>query len=196
VIRLVSLANAAGSFLLRRPRDLAIVILALLAIALAIQVRHERHRLQEVSAQAGTLPPGTQQVVTVWKDRIITKTQVLPGKVEYRDQYLPREGSATIYIRKDVQGMVPAPVIKDRGFTLRPGGGIVFSGRLMPEGDVKWFYFRRYSLLGVVSPEFGAAGFSRHVDDLAPFANLEVMGLCGVSWHGDFRLGIGLRSNF
>jgi hypothetical protein len=66
----------------------------------------------------------------------------------------------------------------------------------MPEGDVKWFYFRRYSLLGAVSPEFGAAGISRHIDDFTPFANLEVTGLCGVSWHGDIRWGIGVRTNF
>lgn len=36
----------------------------------------------------------------------------------------------------------------------------------------------------------------RHVDNLPPFTNLEIVGIAGPDWTGKLRLGVGLRTNF
>lgn len=84
-------------------------------------------------------------------------------------------------------------VIKDRGLTARLGGGLVYAGRPLPMGDLKWACFRRYSLTAGIPPEFGGLGLSRHIDDRTPFQNLDVVGPGGVGWQGDRRFGAGLR---
>jgi hypothetical protein len=90
----------------------------------------------------------------------------------------------------------PEVVIKDWGFTTRVGGGIVYSGKTLPLIDLKWFYWKRYSLTLGLTPEFGVLGVSRHIDDFTPFGNLEVLGMGGVGWAGEPRFGLGFRINF
>ncbi len=90
----------------------------------------------------------------------------------------------------------PEVRIKDHGFTFRPGGGMVYSERFLPEADAKLAYWQRYGILIGITPDFGGLGLSRHVDDFLPFQNLELQGNAGLSWQGNLRLAIGLRTNF
>ena len=109
--------------------------------------------------------------------------------------YLPPEGSVTLVTKEDTR-IAPEVVVKDHGWTFRPGGGTIYSARFLPEVDVKLVYWKRYSFLAGINSEFAGVGAARHVDDLIPFHNLEIFGLGGHSWHGTFRFGIGIRTNF
>lgn len=156
----------------------------------------ERGRAQELAAKLDGLPPDTKQVVTIYRDRVVTKWRDGPTKIEYRDRYLPPEGKVEMVTKVDQPEKSPEAVINDRGFTMRLGGGIVYSGKPLPLIDLKWAYWRRYSLTLGLTPRFGGVGVSRHVDDFMPFNNLEIVGLAGPDWAGKPRLGIGLRTNF
>lgn len=181
--------------LVKRAQSLLLVILAVMVGILSFQTRRDERRIQELSVQAGNLPAGTAQIVTVYRDRVVTRTQVLPGKVEYRDRYLPPEGSVELYIRKDGLANDRQPEVKDYGFTCRLGGGLVYAGALLPQADIKWFYFRRYSVLTGITPQFMTISLSRHVDDVIPLQNAEIGGHIGVSWDGRIKLAFGIRTN-
>lgn len=92
---------------------------------------------------------------------------------------------------------------KPWGFTLKPGLGVVYSGKLMPEIDVKFFYYKRYSAKVGFTKEFAWLGGSRHIDDLISLVipkfkprNLEVQGGYGLEYEGgDDRVVLGLRLN-
>lgn len=135
-------------------------------------------------------------MVTLYRDRVVTKWRDGPTKIEYRDRYLPLEGHVEVVAKVDQPEKTPEVVIKDRGFTSRVGGGIVYAGELLPLIDLKWAYWRRYSMTLGVTPQFSGVGLSRHVDDFTPFQNLEILGMGGLEWRGELRLGIGLRMNF
>lgn len=156
----------------------------------------EKQKSRELAAKIAGLPPNVQQVVTVYRDHIVTKWRDGPTKIEYRDRYLPPEGNVEVVTKQNASGKPPEIVVKDHGFTHRLGGGIVYSGKPLPMIDLKWAYWRRYSATVGITPEFGGLGISRHVDDFTPFANLEIVGMYGVGWHGESRLGLGVRTNF
>lgn len=196
VIRLLAAAKNMVLFAVRRPKDAAIILMALLLAILFWRFNRERSHAQELAAKIEGLPPNTKQVVTLYRDRVVMKWKDGPTKVEYRDRYLPPEGKVEIVTKEDEPQKPPKVVIKDRGFTARLGGGVVYAGKPLPMIDLKWAYWRRYSLTVGITPEFGGLGVSRHIDDFTPFHNLEVLGLGGLNWRGDRRLGIGLRMNF
>lgn len=196
VIRLLSATKAAALFTVRRPKDATIILLALLLAFLFWRLKRERSHAQELAAKVEGLPPNTKQVVTIYRDRVVTKWRDGPAKIEYRDRYLPPEGHVEIVTKVDQSEKPPEVVIKDWGFTTQLGGGLVYSGRPLPLIDLKWAYWRRYSLTLGLTPRFGGLGISRHVDDFTPFDNLEILGLAGPDWAGRLRLGIGLRINF
>ena len=160
------------------------------------RLKRESGHAQELTAKLEGLPPDTKQVVTVYRDRVVMRWRDGPTKVEYRDRYLPPEGHVEVITRFDQPEKPPEVVIKDRGFTSRLGGGIVYAGRVLPVADVNLALLRRYSLTVGVTPQFGGLGVSRHLDDFTPFQNLEVLALGGLGWHGEPRLGVGLRTNF
>ena len=188
--------RSAVTFTWRRPKDAAIILLLLLAGILAWRARRASDHAAELVAKIEGLPPETKQVITFYRDRIVIKWRDGPTKIEYRDRYLPPEGHVEI-VTKENQPEKPLEVmIKDWGFTTRPGGGIVYAGKPLPVIDLKWCYWRRYSLTLGVTPRFGGLGVSRHIEDFTPFRNLEVLGLGGFGWKGDMRLGLGLRINF
>lgn len=195
-IRILGGLSSAVAFAWRRPKDAAIILLVLLAGILAWRERRTANRVAEQTAKLEGLPPNTKQVITLYRDRVVTKWRDGPVKIEYRDRYLPPEGHVEIVTKEGQPEKPPEVVIKDRGFTSRLGGGIVYSGEPLPMLDLKWAYWRRFSLTLGLTPQFGGIGISRHMDDFTPFANLELLGLQGFDWRGNPRLGLGVRINF
>lgn len=195
-IRILGGLRSAAAFAWRRPKDAAIILLILLAGILAWRERRTAGRAAEQMAKLEGLPPNTKQVITLYRDRVVTKWRDGPAKIEYRDRYLPPEGHVEIVTRVDQPDRSPEVMIKDRGFTRRLGGGIVYSGEPLPMLDLKWTYWRRYSLTLGITPIFGGMGVSRHVDDFTPFLNLEIVGMAGLGWAGERRIGFGIRTNF
>jgi len=196
VTRLLAAAKVAGLFAVRRPKDAAIILLALLLGTMCWRIDRERGHAQELASKMQGLPPNTKQVVTVYRDRIRVVTRDGPLKVEYRDRYLPPEGKVEIVTRIDQPEKPPEVVAKDRGLTARLGGGVIHAGEVLPLVDLKIGYWRRYSATIGITPEFCGMGVSRHVDDFAPFGNLEILSMAGPDWSGNPRFGFGLRMNF
>ena len=195
-IRVLAVVKAITLFGVRRPKDAAIILLAMLLAMLFWRFNRERVRAQELTAKLEGLPPNTKHLVTIYRDRVVARWKDGPTKVQYIDRYLPPEGHVEILIAEDAPQKPPEVAIKDRGFTARLGGGVVYAGKFVPLVDVKLAYWKRYSLSLGITPQFGGAGISRHIDDFTPFHNLEVIGLGGVGWQGARRLAIGLRTNF
>lgn len=194
--RLGAAIKAAIIFALRRPKDAAIILLALLLAALFWRFNRERGRARELAAKIEGLPPNTKQVVTIYRDRVVMRWRDGPTKVEYRDRYLPSEGKVEVVTKEDEPQKPPEVIIKDRGLTAKLGGGVIYAGKPLPMIDLKWAYWRRYSLTAGLTPEYGGLGLSRHIDDFTPFHNLEVVGMGGFGWHCERRLGLGVRLNF
>jgi len=195
-IRLLCALKAAALFSVRRPEEAAILLPAALLALTFWRLEREKGHAAELATKLEGLPPDTKQVVTIYRDRVVTKWRDGPTKVEYRDRYLPPEGHVEIVTKVDQPEKQPEVVIKDRGFTSRLGGGIVYAGEPLPLIDLKWTYWRRYSLTVGMTPRFGGLGLSRHIDDFTPFTNLEVVGLGGLDWRGELRFGLGIRINF
>lgn len=194
--RMLEVAKAAARWAIQRPKDALIILLVFLLALLGWRLKAEKKASQESAAKAQGLPLNTVQVVTVYRDRVVTKWRDGPAKIEYRDRYLPPEGKVKVVTSQNASGKPPEIVVKDYGFTHRLGGGIVYSGRPLPMIDLKWAYWRRYSATVGITPEFGGLGLSRHIDDFTPFTNLEIVGLGGLDWRGNLRFGLGLRTNF
>lgn len=147
--------------------------------------------MSEIGAHAGV-----KEASNLYRDRVVTKWRDGAMKIEYRDRYLPPEGHVEIVTKQNAPNKPPEIVFKDWGFTRRLGGGIVYSGKLLPLVDFKWFYWRRYSTTIGFTPQFGGIGISRHVDDFTPFGNLEILGMGGIGWASEPRFGLGMRMSF
>lgn len=195
-IKLLKTLKDATLFAARRPKDALIIALAALLAIMGWRFNRERTRAQELAAKSVGLPVDTKQMVTIYRDRVITKWRDGPEKIEYRDRYLPPEGHVEVVTKVDQPEKPPEIVITDWGFTTRLGGGVVYSGKPLPLIDLKWFYWKRYSTTVGITPQFGGVGVSRHIDDFTPFHNLEIVGMGGIGWAGEHRLAIGLRTNF
>lgn len=195
-IKLLATLKDAALFAVQRPKDALIIALALLLAFFGWRLNRERGRAQELAAKSVGLPADTKQVVTIYRDRVVTKWRDGPGKIEYRDRYLPPEGHVEVVTNENEPEKPPEVVVKDWGLTTRLGGGIVYSGKPLPLIDLKWAYWRRYSLTLGVTPQFGGLGISRHIDDFLPFPNLEALILGGIDWNGAERVAAGIRINF
>lgn len=195
-IRLLRAVGASAAFAVRRPKEAAILLLAALLALTFWRLNRERGHAHELATKLEGLPPDTKQVVTLYRNRVITKWRDGPTKIEYRDRYLPPEGKVEVITKVDQPEKPPEVVIKDRGFTSRLGGGVIYAGEPLPLIDLKWAYWRRYSLTLGLTPRFGGVGVSRHIDDFTPFGNLEIVGLAGLDWSGSTRAGVGFRLNF
>lgn len=176
----------------KRTKDTAIIVLILLIVFLFWRLNHEKNKSQEMTAKIEGLPQNTKQVITVYRDRVITKWRDGAGKIIYKDRYLPPEGHVEITSKENEPNKLVEVKIKDWGFTAKLGGGVIYSGKLYPMIDLKWFYWRRYGLtLGVTRSNIGI-GITRHVDDILKFNNLEIIGF----YTHNHRLFLGLRVNF
>lgn len=130
-------------------------------------------------------------------NRVIYLTRTVPGGPlgGGTAPYVPPEGYALIKI--DDKGK-PTLTIKNKGFTFKPGIGILYSGKLIPEIDFKFVYWTRWSLKSGINLEFFNLGISRHIDDFplcSNFNNIELQGVGGLGYQGGWRFGVGLRSN-
>jgi hypothetical protein len=93
-------------------------------------------------------------------------------------------------------------VVKDKGFTFRPGYGLDFANSgIKPRLDFKFAYWQRWSTIFGGSPNGVGPGISRHVDDIiwSKLTNVEIFaGYNFITFDG--RQGkygvIGIRSNF
>jgi hypothetical protein len=90
--------------------------------------------------------------------------------------------------------------IKDKGLTLRPGFGAEWAGYgLSPRLDIKWAYFKRYSVLVGGGKDGLDISVSRHLDDLLWWHPMNVELFSGYRlFHTSSSLPIvvGLRANF
>lgn len=195
-IRLLGAMKAAALFSVRRPKEAAILLLAALLAMTLWRLNREQGQARELATKLEGLPPDTKQVITLYRDRVVTKWRDGPTKIEYRDRYLPPEGHVEVVTKVDQPGESPEVVIKDKGFTRRLGAGVVYSGEPLPMIDLKWAYWRRYSVTAGITSRFAGIGISRHVDDVLPFQNLEIIGIGGPRWQGGFGGGIGMRLSF
>ncbi|MFA6433741.1 MAG: hypothetical protein WCW52_03515 [Elusimicrobiales bacterium] len=193
---LYGVVKTAALFLVRRPKDAAFVILAILFVFMFWRLRREQSHAQELATKTEGLPPDTKQTVTVYRDRIIEKWRTGPARVEYRERYLPPEGHIELVTKENASEKLPEIAVKDWGFTARLGGGMVYSGKVLPVIDLKWFYWRRYSMTTGISPKFIGIGISRHIDDFTPFRNIEIVGIAGATWTGSRQFSCGIRFNF
>jgi hypothetical protein len=91
-------------------------------------------------------------------------------------------------------------IIKDSGFTFKPGLGVEYAGvGLVPRLDAKLYYFKRYSLLMGGSRNGIDVSISRHLDDIlwGNPTNLEVyLGYKFLRMYGASMVAFGLRMNF
>lgn len=195
-IRLLGTLKTVALFAVRRPKDAAVILLALILVLMFWRLKRERSHVHELATKLEGLPPDTKQVVTIYRDRIRIVTKESPTEIVYQDRYLPPEGHVEVVTKVDQLEKPPEVMVKDRGFTKRLGVGLVYSGRLLPELDIKIIFYKRYSLVVATTYEFAGPGVSRHVGDFTPFENLEILGLVGLSWQSKPRFGIGLRTNF
>ena len=115
--------------------------------------------------------------------------------------FVPPEGGIDIRFTNTTEGAKVTVI--DKGFTFRPGIGVVYSGNFYPELDFKLIFFKQYSLkVGATFREdytgFIDVGISRHVNDwsaLSLLQNLEIQAVSGYNYTGGWRIGGGLRSN-
>lgn len=195
-IRLLTAIKSFVLFAVRRPKDVAFVILAFMFVFMYWRLRREQSHARGLASKIEVLPSDTKQTVTVYRDRIATKWRTGPATVEYRERYLPPEGHVEIVTKENAQDKPPEIVVKDWGFIARLGGGMVYSARILPIIDLKWFYWKRYGLTVGITPEFGGVGISRHIDDFTPLRNIEFLGLVGPTWAGGRRFSCGIRFSF
>ncbi len=100
------------------------------------------------------------------------KLKVDGRTVVYRDRekivtvYVPAEGGLIVK-KPDDKGNVVV-VIKNKGFTARPGIGLFYDGKVNGGLDLKLIYWDRYSMGLGSSLDSPYVWLSRHVDDLVP----------------------------
>lgn len=96
----------------------------------------------------------------------------------------------------------PEVTIKVKGFTFRPGYSILYEPELNEMSgnlDIKWIYYKRYSLTTAFGLSRGNIGITRHIDDvIAIFRNIEIGIYYGMKYENlkDTRFTLGVRANF
>jgi len=62
------------------------------------------------------------------------------GLAHHSNRRIGIDGHVEVVSKVDQPEKPPEVVVKDRGFTRRLGGGLVYSGKLLPLIDFKWAY--------------------------------------------------------
>lgn len=192
---MINLTKKIITFAYSKPKETAILLLLLLLGLLFLRLSHEKNKNHELTAKIDGMPKNTKQIVTVEKNKVIVKYKETPTKVEYIEKYLPPEGKVEVITKENEPNKPPEVKIKDWGFTARLGGGVVYSGKLEPVLDLKWFYWRRYGLTVGVTKNHVGIGITRHVDDLIGFKNIEIVCYINVGNNKTINL-IGIRNSF
>lgn len=122
-------------------------------------------------------------------------------KMEASGQASAEQIAALRKQRDELAGKVPELHIdySKFGFTCRLGYGVLYNGKFLPELDIKWVYYGRWSLKTGITKEFVDIGVSRHIDDLIPYIkprNVELQIVVGKSYEGAVVIAGGARSNF
>ena len=174
--------------------------LVLLAALLWVGWRYNKKEaeLADAKAQAGKLADGLKTQISLVNGKLeILRRQ--KDKVKREVIYVPSEGTVVIQ-DPDKPGSDVTVIVKDKGFTLRPGFGIEWAGRgLSPRLDLKLAYYKRYSLLLGGGKDGMDVSASRHLDDILFWhpQNVELMaGWLFLPMEGNRVPVIGLRSNF
>jgi len=100
------------------------------------------------------------------------KLKVNGTTIVYRDKekivkvYVPVEGGLIVK-EPDADGKI-AVVVKNKGFTAKPGISLFYDGRVTGGLDLKLAYWGRYSAGFASSLDSPYLWLSRHVDDLVP----------------------------
>ena len=141
--------------------------LALIAALLFVGWRYNRKEAELADAQskAGKLADGLKTQISLINGRLeILRRQ--KDKVEVKIVYVPQEGG--VVIQDPVKpGDDVVVIIKDKGFTVKPGFGIEYAGYgLSPRLDLKLAYYKRYSLLVGGGKDGLDVSASRHLDDI------------------------------
>ena len=109
---------------------------------------------------------------------------------------------AELEVIKEELAKPPEIIVKDWGFTFRPGFGVLYNpetNQLDGQLDCKFFYFKRYSALVSFDLQYGSIALSRHLDDIVPiFHNVELDISYGFRYNdtSDRIIRAGLRVNF
>lgn len=123
------------------------------------------------------------KVKILYREKEVVKEKVI---------YVPKEGSVTVIENNDSEIKV---VPKNKGFTLKYGFGVLYDSKFYPSLDLKFLYFKQYSLVTSAYRNGLSLNVSRHVDDWLGdnFSNIEIQ--VGYNFLNP-RFIIGVRSNF
>src|SRR5258708_4950807 len=113
-IPMLEVFNVLVGFIRRHIKDS--IILALLVIVIFLRWKLNAEKNPILSSPSQALPPDVKQVITVYRDRVLTKWRDGPTKIEYRDRYLPPEGSLLVDVKKTGAGEAIELHLKDWGF--------------------------------------------------------------------------------
>lgn len=194
---------------------LEVLMVAALLVAGWAYNRKER-QLEATNAQHAELAANLQAQITMRDNTIKILRRRPDGTVTTHTVYVPGEGGATVtHSTQPAQGSsvvkppsgTPVDVgngiivyVKDRGFTSRPGFGFDYDGvKMRPYLDMKFIYFKRYSMAAGGSSGGLGVTVSRHLDDVLFFhpQNVEFYLHYRVLRMGGGSQGsLGLRSNF
>ena len=162
-----------------------ISLIALLVIAgLLFSNWYRGRKIDELSAQTGTLPE-SQAARVVVKDNKLTATVRQPdGSVKTEVKYLPPEGKAEVVQPTDG----PAEIsVKRAGFTFRPAVQGLIGQELKGGLGARLVYFNRYGAgLGLDTDLEGYLFVDRRLDDLTGLLKNTTFGLYG----GRKRMGL------
>ena len=181
--------------LLVSPRLLLDIILISIIVILTLLYNNYKSGMEYYSISNEMLSKNIKKMVKVNGNTV---------KIVFRDKdrivekiiYKPQEGSVSV--SQPIDGSDIKIVVKNKGFTFRPGFGLLYDfNKLNPEIDSKLVFYSRYSS-GIFLYRHGAGVFvSRHIDDLVPFKALNSELFLGYSLVGNNnKLNFGLRCNF
>jgi hypothetical protein len=177
---------------------------------------HKERQLEAANARHAELAANLQAQITIRDNTIKILRRKPDGTTAAHQAFVPNEGGVTVtHSTQPAQGspIIKPPAgtpvdagsglvvyIKDKGFTSRPGFGVDFDGiKLRPYLDMKFIYYKRYSVAAGGSSGGLGVSVSRHLDDVLFFhpQNIELYLHYRVLRIGNSSQGsFGLRSNF
>jgi len=164
---------------------IAIVILSIMLVIKTKQFNVEQDKNLSSAGSIESLKKelkfnsDTVAALKIENGRLIILTKDKNGNVVPQHPYVPPEGGVRVRVDGPVVSGTttgqPRVVIdiKNKGFTFKPGIGMVYSSKIYPEFDIKFAYWNRYSVKVGTTLDFVDAAITRHVDDLIPWVNLQ-----------------------
>jgi hypothetical protein len=138
--------------------------------------------------------PNLNKTSTIIIDK--NKVTIKDEKGKTTDKYIPPGGTVTVKKEKDPKNPnkeIVTTIIKDWGFSKDIGLGLNYSGKILPQIDLRFFFWKRYSVCLGVNLEYPNLGVYRHIDDIIRFQNIEVGVNYGKGFDGLNRMGTAIR---